>query len=244
MQEIIYHTNYKIENEYWWFIARNQILGKIVNEFAKLNSKSKLLDVGCGTGAFAATFNDSVNVAGIDTSDIALQYAAKRGLKNLRNCYLKDFPKEEFQPDVITFLDVIEHIEDDKAVVKDAYNLLEKGGYVIASVPAYQWLWSHHDELHMHYRRYTKKRFMDLFKEAGFHVQYASYFNTLLFPLAALKRILDKITGASKKDNSPIEEVSPFVNSLFKNIFLAEKKALPNLTLPFGVSIVIVAKKL
>lgn len=243
MQEIIYHTNYKLENEYWWFIARNQILKKIVLEFTNIGKNNTLLDVGCGTGAFAAEFSKITNVVGIDTSDIALDYAKKRGIENLINCYLSDFPRDKFQPDVLTFLDVIEHIEDDKSVVKDAYNLLQKDGYVVASVPAYQWLWSHHDELHMHYRRYTMNNFTQLFKDAGFIIQYSSYFNSFLFPLVAVKRILDKVTGADEKNNSPIEEVSPFMNKVLKNIFLAEKKLLPNMFLPFGVSIVVVAKK-
>ncbi len=244
MQEIIYHTNFKLENEYWWFIARNQILKKVVLDFTKINQNQYLLDVGCGTGAFAAEFNKITNVIGIDTSRLALDYASKRGLTNLMNCYLNEFPKDKYQPDVITFLDVIEHIDDDKSVVKDAYNILNKNGYIIASVPAYQWLWSQHDVLHMHYRRYTKKKFIKLFKEAGFTIQYASYFNSILFPLIATKRIIDKFTGSDKKDISPIEEVSPLMNYILKNIFLFEKKLIPNLNLPFGVSIVIVAKKL
>lgn len=244
MQEIIYHTNFKLEDQYWWFVARNQIIKKAILDFIKLNKNNNLLDVGCGTGAFAAEMNQKTNVIALDTSPIALEYCSQRGIEQRFNCLLNDFPKDKFRIDAITFLDVIEHIQDDYQIVKDAYNIIENNGYVIASVPAYQWLWSHHDELHMHYRRYTKSQIEKVFKSANFQIIYSSYFNTLLFPIAVLKRFVDKITGADKKNTSPIEEVSPTINKLFKSIFMYEKNFIPKLKLPFGLSILIVAKKI
>lgn len=244
MQEIVYHTNYKLEDSYWWFVARNQIVKKVIDEFCSPDKNKLMLDVGCGTGAFAALMNKSTNVVALDTSEIALGYTRKRGVENTVNCLLSELPKDKYSSDIITFLDVIEHIEDDKGVVRDAYNLAKMDGYLVATVPAYQWLWSRHDEIHMHYRRYTMKNFKKLFKDAGFKVIYSSYFNTFLFPAALLKRFIDKLTGADKKHTAPIEEVSPFIDKLFRKIFLLEKKFLPKITFPFGVSIILVAKKL
>jgi SAM-dependent methyltransferase len=245
MQEIVYHEQYKSEDNYWWFIARNKILENTVRTFCNLSKSFNLLDVGCGTGGFASLLKDDCNVIGIDTSDIALDYAKKRGLKNLHNCYLNQFDKSKYgKINVITMLDVIEHIEDDYSVVKDAYQILDSGSYMIASVPAYQWLWSRHDEIHMHYRRYTVTRFKKLFKAAGFKVMYTSYFNTILFPPAVLKRFSDKLTGGDKKSDAPIDEVPDFINSIFTKLFLLEKSLIPKVTIPFGVSIVLVAKKM
>jgi hypothetical protein len=141
-------------------------------------------------------------------------------------------------------LDVIEHIEDDYSVVKDAFSVLDSGSYMIASVPAYQWLWSRHDEIHMHYRRYTITQIRDVFKAAGFKVIYSSHFNSILFFPAVIKRFVDKITGGDKKNDNPIDEVPNFVNSLFTKIFGLEKNWIPKISIPFGISIVIVAKKI
>jgi ubiquinone/menaquinone biosynthesis C-methylase UbiE len=244
MQEIVYHTNYKLESTYWWFVARNRIVKHVIDSFCKLDFNHNLLDVGCGTGAFAAEMMKSTNVIALDTSPIALEYTRKRGIKTTYNCYLSEFPKQEHKIDAITMLDVIEHIEDDSGVVKDAFKILDSNGYFIATVPAFQWLWSKHDEIHMHYRRYGLNQFEKLFSDAGFKVLYSSYFNTFLLPPAALKRFIDKITGADKKQTSPIDEVSPFMDNLFRNIFLIEQKLLPKVSLPFGLSIILVAKKL
>lgn len=245
MQEIVYHANYEHENSYWWFIARNEILKQVVKSFCDLNQNKNLLDVGCGTGGFASTMLSECNVIGIDTSQIALEYSRKRGLTNLHNTLLKDFDKSIYNKiDVITFFDVIEHIEDDVAVVNEAYNLLDSGSYLIASVPAYQWLWSKHDEIHMHYRRYSKREFEKIFKNAGFKVMYSSYFNSILFFPAALMRFIEKITKKDNKKDSPIDEVPNFINKLFTFIFRLEKKWIPKVKIPFGLSIVLVAKKI
>lgn len=242
MQEIVYHTNYQLEDTYWWFIARNKIIEKIILKKCKFNQKDTLLDVGCGTGGFAAYISKHFNVVGLDTSDIALDYCRKRGLSNLHNCLLKDFPKDNYNTKIVAMLDVVEHIEDDADVVKQVYDLLPENGYFVAAVPAYQWMWSRHDEIHMHYRRYNKKRFLKLFKDAGFKIEYHSYFNTFLFLPAFLKRMLNKLKKEAENP-SPVEEVSPFLNRVFKGIFKSESAFLPPFRFPFGVSFVAVGKK-
>ncbi len=244
MQEIVYHTQYQLENSYFWFVARNQILNKVVSEFCNLNSDFNLLDVGCGNGGFSHHLINKCNVIGIDTSETALDYASKRGIKNLHNVILKDFDKTPYgHINAVTIFDVIEHIEDDKEVVSQIYDVLANDSYVFATVPAYQWLWSKHDEIHMHYRRYSIKNFKKLFQDSGFKIIYTSYFNSLLFIPAVLKRFLDKLTGQDKSNDSPIDEVSPLMNKIFTTIFLSERKLIPNVSLPFGLSILIIAKK-
>lgn len=244
MQEIVYHKNYELENTYWWFVVRNQIIKKVIIELIDLSKDDYVLDVGCGTGGFAKELLDYAQLICLDTNDLALEYTRKRGIKNTFNCLLQDFPVVKYNPKIITFLDVIEHIEDDNQVVNSAYQSLNIGSYVVATVPAYQWLWSKHDEIHMHYRRYNLKQLKKLFRENGFHIVYASYFNTILFPIATLKRFIDKLTGSDKKNNEPIDEVSPIMNSILKSLFSIEKKFLPKIFFPFGLSIILVAKKL
>lgn len=243
MQEIVYHENYRLEETYWWFIARSAILLKIINKICKLEKDSNVLDAGCGTGGFAEKLSAHANVICLDTSEIALQYCHKRGLKETHQCILSEFDKSNRRIDAITMLDVIEHIEDDYGAVKDAYNLLDNGGYLVATVPAYQWLWCRHDEIHMHYRRYNKANISKVIQEAGFTIRYVSYFNTFLFLPAILKRFLDKITGADKTNTNPIEPVPDWLNHWFTKIFGFEKYFLPIFKFPFGLSIVIIAEK-
>lgn len=242
MQEIVYHSNFEYENKYWWFVARNQIVKDIFLKKCKLTKGSDVLDVGCGTGGFASKLLDEFNVIGIDTADLALEYSKKRGIKNLYNCYLNDFPKDKWNIKAITILDVIEHIEDDKAVINQCYNTLPNDGYLIATVPAYSWMWSHHDVIHHHYRRYSKNQICRLFEEAGFEIEYSTYFNTFLFLPAFLKRLFEKITGSGKND-APIAEVPEFLNNIFTRIFNFENSFLPTVSFPFGLSILLVAKK-
>ncbi len=243
MQEIVYHTNYKLENEYWWFVARNRIVKTLFKKYIKPKDNSYVLDFGIGTGGFASLLNPEYNVIGLDMSKTALEYSEKRGIDNLFHGLLEDFPKDEHNIHAITALDVIEHIEDDKDITAQLFNTLQKDGYLVATVPAYQWMWSKHDEIHMHYRRYNKNNFNEILKNAGFEIVFSSYFNTLLFLPAYLKRMFDRITGAEKKITEPVEEVAPAINSIFTNIFLTEKDILKEFSLPFGLSIITIAKK-
>jgi len=243
MQEVVYHSNFEIEESYFWFLARNEILTKLINDKTNLKSNDKVADIGCGTGGFAKVLSDAkYNITCIDTEPLAIDYCRKRGLENLYLGDLKSYINSNSQQFKAAFmLDVIEHIPDDQDVVNDVYKILEVGGYFIAAVPAYQWLWSKHDEIHMHYRRYNKKNFEKLFLNAGFEVTYKSYFNSFLFLPAVIKRFLDKITKS--ESDKPVDEVSTWMNNLFFKIFKSEKNLLGKMSLPFGLSVLLIAKK-
>lgn len=243
MQEVVYHSNYEIEETYFWFLARNEILKKIIKTKTNLKKGDSVIDIGCGTGGFAKVLdNEKYDVSCLDTEELAIQYCKKRNLKNLYLGNLKSFQKQNQVKFKAAFmLDVIEHIEDDQDVVNDVYKILDDGGYFIAAVPAFQWLWSKHDEIHMHYRRYNKTNFAPLFKKAGFKIEYISYFNTFLFFPAVLKRFVDKLL--KKESDKPVDELSSNINSLFFKIFKAEKNFLTKFSFPFGLSILLIARK-
>ena len=243
MQEIVYHTNYKLENSYWWFVARNRIVYELINKKCDLAEGVDFLDAGCGTGGFSKILAERYNVVGLDSSELALQYCRKRGLENIYQCNLQEFPHEDWNVKAITMLDVLEHIEDDVSVVKEAYDILPDGGYFVTSVPAYKWLWSRHDLQHMHYRRYTKSQMKNLLAGAGFKIIYSSYFNTLLFLPAALKRLTQKQAFSKDSELDPVDRVPKFLDALFRNIFMAEKAILPSFSFPFGLSIIVIGKK-
>ena len=243
MEEIVYHTNYKLEDNYWWFVARNRIVYDTFNKICELKKGDEVLDVGCGTGGFTKILSNRYEAIGLDSSELALEYCRKRGLENLYSLPLEDFPKEEWDVKAITMLDVIEHVEDDRKIVKEAFDILPKGGYLMATVPAYMWLWSGHDVMHMHYRRYKKSGIEKVLRDAGFNIEYSTYFNFFLLPAAALKRLAGKISNEKNDNRPPVDEVSPFIDKLFRNIFLLENKLLPGIRFPFGVSLMVIGKK-
>lgn len=243
MEEIVYHTNFELEDNYWWFTARNKIVFELINKFCSLNSSDTILDVGCGTGGFAKILSSRYSVICLDNSPLALEYCRKRGLSNLCSTPLEEFPKDDSSVKTIVMLDVIEHIDNDAEFVKHAYNILSEGGRLIATVPAYMWLWSEHDEVHKHFRRYTKSNFTKLIEGAGFKVKYATYFNTLLFLPAVIKRFFEKLIPGKSKEESPVDKVSPFINKIFNSTFSFEGKILPKVKFPFGLSIIVIAEK-
>ncbi len=243
MQEIIYHTNFEIENSYFWFLSRNEIIQEIIATSTNLSPFDNVIDIGCGTGGFASVIASDFNVCCLDMEPIALDYCRRRGLEDRFLGTASDMINTGRKFKAAFMLDVIEHIEDDRAVARDVFNLLEPGGWFIAAVPAYGWMWTAHDEMHMHHRRYDMKSFLPLFENAGFEIKYKTYFNTFLCPLAIAKRMLDKFTGAQKKKSEPVDVIPGFLNSVFKKIFSAEKYFLPNMSFPFGLSILVLAQK-
>lgn len=248
MQEIVYHTQFIQEDSYWWFVARNNIVKFLISKNCPDLFGKTVLDVGCGTGGFSSLISIDYNVICLDTSIIALEYCKKRGLSNLYLSTLDEFNPVGFEISAVLFLDVIEHIDDDVSVIKKANEILQKNGYFIATVPAYQWLWSNHDIIHMHKRRYTKKSFNELVIQSGFEIVFSTYFNSILFLPAVLKRFYDRIMKNENPDNNSnaeaIEPVSPFVNKLFLKLFSSERYLLSRTSFPFGLSIMTIAKKI
>lgn len=243
MEEIVYHTNYRLENEYWWFVARNEIVKTLILQKTDIPQGSYIIDIGCGTGGFSEKISHLYNPVCLDTSNLAIEYCQKRGLKYAFQSTVEEFDFAQFPIKAAIMLDVIEHIEDDIGIMKQVYDKLPNGAWFITTVPAYQSLWSRHDEIHQHYRRYNRLDFNNLLRQVGFNIVYSSYFNTLLFAPAVLKRHIDKLTGAEKKQNEPVENVPPIVNKVFKNVFLLEKFLLGKIIFPFGLSIITIARK-
>lgn len=241
MYENVYHINYELETSYWWFVARNEIVLSLVKRFASLNKGETVLDVGCGTGGFASLLDAQYNVLCLDTSSLAIEYCRKRGLSNVFLMPLQDFPSENYSIRAIFFLDVIEHIDDDYSVLDRAREILASKGYLIVTVPAYRWLWSRHDEIHMHKRRYTKQQLKELLLALNFDIKFISYFNSFLFLPAAVKRFFQK--NHDEAEVQPVDPVSETTNKVLKRIFLFEKHILPIFRFPFGLSIVAIAQK-
>jgi SAM-dependent methyltransferase len=239
MDEYLYRRFYEIEQRHWWFVARQDILCRYIETVLKLPHDAHVLDVGCGTGAMLKELSKRYVAYGVDSSDTAIAYCNKRGLHNTFVGNLDALPENETFH-LITFFDVIEHIDNDIDVLCEAFKLLNEGGSVLITVPAYQWLWSKHDELNHHKRRYTMHRLALTVQRSGFQLIHMTYFNTLLFPLAVIRRMWDKMLN----DNVDDLALPPaIINKLFLEVFRLEKVLVPHLVLPFGVSILCHAVK-
>lgn len=201
-----------------------------------LPAGSRVLDVGCGTGAVLARLSAYCEAYGIDASRQAVEYCRRRGLTNTFECTLDTFPHPEMRFDMITLLDVIEHVDDDRAFLRQAKSLLTKSGRILITVPAYKFLWSSHDVINHHKRRYVRSLLRERMEDAGFEVSYLSYFNTLLFPFALVERMLSRFSHQGM-DKTLVVPYSP-ANSLLKNIFSFERNLLARLSLPFGLSLI------
>ena len=207
-------------------------------------SHNKLLDIGCGTGLNAMLFSgNGFLVTGLETSAVAIGLA--RAIAPSIHILATSFPSPLVPRDsyaVITALDVIEHIDDDKGMIRAVADALQPGGIVLISAPAFSFLWSVHDELAHHKRRYNREELRASFVMAGLEPIFISYFNFFLFPAIAMFRVL---SGAFRfsRNVSDFSATPELLNSMLASIFAAERFLLRLFPLPFGVSLIAVARK-
>lgn len=240
MDATLYEKFFEVENRHWWFVARQRIVKEMIQRRLRVRQGAKVLDVGCGTGAILTMLSQQYEAYGTDTSELAIEFCRKRGLTNAYRCTLDNFPHPNLRFDLITAFDVLEHIDDDLTVVRKALDFLKPGGALLVTVPAYQFLWSPHDELNHHKRRYVKSQLRRLLQKGGLNVEMISYYNTFLFPIAMAKRLSEKIL---KQQGDELEIPAPLVNSLLQSIFAFERIPLQSFSFPFGLSLIAVGRK-
>lgn len=240
MEDLIYPVFYNIEKEHWWFSARKTILMDFMTKRLPPSPTMKLLDVGCGTGALLEEFTKRFDAHGIDPSQAAVEFCRKRGLMTVKVGMLKQHPVAE-KVDIMTLLDVVEHIEDDGQLLLDAYQRITSDGYILITVPAYQWMWSNHDVVLHHKRRYSRESLRVLVKDAGFDIIHLTHFNTILFPLAVVKRLLTRFLHLRERDEYKVPP--KLINTLMRSIFALERLVVPGFSIPFGLSLLCLAKK-
>lgn len=240
---------YNIETTHWWFCARRNIITFLINSYFEEQIKSSIplsiCDLGLGTGVLLKELSPLGEVYGLDQSDVALEYAKSRGLENVYIGNLPDqvpFPENNF--DLVLLLDVVEHVKKDSEAVRRALSLLRRKGILICTVPAYNYLWTARDDLHGHKRRYNKETFRRLFPDDFVQVCLFTYFNSLLFPLAAIFRIASKgIPESWLPSDLGMVQPSGFINKVLMKVFSLEKHIIQRFNLPFGLSLLCVVQR-
>ena len=245
MEHSEYSTLYELEDTYWWYVGRRSIFETFLEKYAP--PPGLTVDIGCGTGANLAVLKRfSKLTLGFDVSQSAVDYCRRRGFLNVK-VILPDapLPLDPEQTQLITLFDVLEHAADDEAMLSQVYKGLQPGGVLMISVPAYQFLWSEHDEALHHFRRYNRSELTRKLEDTGFHIVRASYAIVFSCPIIivyrGLKGLLNKVIR-SRRRTSHVRLPVP-LNAFFILLLKCEAVLLRYLNFPFGTSIVVVAKK-
>lgn len=240
MEREQYHLMAENEETHWWYVARRNILRNTLTRL-QMSATQNVLEVGCGTGGNLQLLSEFGNLHACEMNETALKIARNRGIIIPERGCLPDalpFPDKKF--DLICLFDVLEHVPDDKESLHVLRSRVSDDGYLVLTVPAYMWLWSYHDVSHHHKRRYLLRSLVSLLSDTGFDVVNASYFNTFLFPIIAGMRLLKRAFHLPDGDDEKIP--AKLTNALLAKIFESERMLVPRFRLPFGVSILVVAK--
>ncbi len=244
MEQHTYAIMNRVEDSHWWFVGRRAILesflSKMMPDHGDGGGRPKILDVGCGTGANLEMLSQFGDSEGVDVSDDAIEFCRKKGL-TVHKGLAERLPFEDESFDFVTALDVVEHLDDDIAGLGEMLRVLKKGGETLIFVPAFMWLWGVQDDISNHRIRYTKKQIVKRLKQAGFIVERATYANWTFFVPILAGRTIMKITGIKPESENNVNISA--LNGFFGKLFSSERFWLKRFNFPFGVSIVITAKK-
>jgi SAM-dependent methyltransferase len=233
MDEAIYEQLFAVEEQHWWFRGRRAVIHALFEHVRSERQGAEYLDIGCGSGLNVQEFARGP-ANGTEFAPEAVEVACRRGI-DCRQADAQALPFEDGQFGIVSAFDVIEHVPDDGAAFAEAHRVSRAGASMVVTVPAYQWLWSQHDETHGHKRRYTRKRLIAAAERAGWRVRFATYFNTLLLPPIAVVRAFRRGGGAGTTDYSLTGER---LNDLLALPMQAEAQLIRRgVRLPAGVSV-------
>ena len=243
MQSHHYPILYQVEERHWWYVGRRRIIRSLVEKICSTlnNSNPRILDVGCGTGANLKMLAEHGRAEGVDISQQAVDFCHERGLESVKLGAAEDLPYEDDSFDLVTALDVVEHLDDDVAGLREMRRVLRADGRLLLFVPAFMFLWGVQDDISHHRRRYTIDQLKRVMGEAGFEVERASYVNLSFFTPILIGRLLMRAFRIRPESENNITIGS--LNGILGKLLGAESLALKHLNFPFGVSIICVARR-
>jgi SAM-dependent methyltransferase len=235
MEREVYDSMAALDQRHWWYQARREVLAALIRRRAMPPAGARVLEVGCGTGHNLAMLGQFGEVHALELDASARAVAEKRLARPVMASPLPELRGvAEGHYDLIGAFDVIEHIADDEAAIASIARRLKPGGKLAVSVPAHQWMWSAHDTVNHHHRRYSKRALGRLFESSPLKLEAIGYFNSLLFPLAVAQRMASKFRG---KDDSDLAMPPRPVNYALERGFAAERLLIGRVPLPPGLSL-------
>jgi ubiquinone/menaquinone biosynthesis C-methylase UbiE len=242
MYEHEYEAMFQLENSYWWYVARRRLVVDLLRDEIHGDANARILDVGCGTGSNVQALAGLGSTIGIDASSDALHFCQKRGIGSVAHSLVEQLPFTDRSFRVVTALDLLEHTDDDLHALREIRRVCQTDGLVLITVPAYGFLWSEHDEALKHRRRYGANELRNKLKLTGFEVIRTSYFiSALFFPILAL-RIWQSIHKDSTRPKTSLVVLPGWLNSSLIGLLRMEQFLFQRINLPFGVSIVALAR--
>ena len=240
MERVVYQQMAELDERHWWYRARREVLAELIRREARPLANAAILEIGCGTGHNLAMLSEFGHVDGLELDDEARALSEKRLGRAVMSAplpELADVPKGHY--DLIGAFDVIEHIDDDAAALASIAMRLKPGGKFVMAVPAHQWMWSAHDVVNHHKRRYSKPALRRLIEASPLVLVKLGYFNSLLFPLAVVERAASKLRG---KEDADVKLPPAPLNAALEKVFAAERYLVGRLPLPPGLSLFAVAE--
>ena len=239
MERVVYEQMAELDQRHWWYRARRRVLAELIRRKAPPPPNAKLLEIGCGTGHNLEMLGQFGPVDGLELDDQARAIAEQRLGRSVMSSPLPELSAvPERYYDLIGAFDVIEHIDDDTAALNSIAKRLKAGGRFVMTVPAHQWMWSAHDLVNHHQRRYSKAALKRLVNGSPLRLESIGYFNSLLFPVAVAERMASKVRG---KDDANLSLPPKPLNSLLEQAFAAERHLIGRVPLPPGLSLFAVA---
>jgi SAM-dependent methyltransferase len=234
-----------LEERHFWFVGRRRIFFHLLDRELGGRSDARILDVGCGAGGMLAPLSPYGEVTGIDLSPELVEFCHQRGFDRVEVGSAYELPVDDGSVDLITLFDTIEHVPDDERVLRECRRALVSGGLLFLSVPAYQFLYANNDRVVHHQRRYTARQLRRKLTVAGFTATQVTYFNTLLLPailpIVLANKVHERFSAPDDTTNLSHGVPRP-LNWLLAVMMSSERHVLSRMSLPFGHSIIAIAR--
>jgi SAM-dependent methyltransferase len=247
MREDYYAEYFRTEDWHWWYIGRRQIFLALLDRYlgrAADGATRRILDFGCGTGAMLGCLNRYGEAIGVDADEHAIRFCHQRGLENVKLLESDRLPFPDGSFDLVTALDVLEHIPDDRVALREVDRVLRGDGIFLAAVPAHRGLWGAQDEISHHKRRYSRSELKSRIGESGLDLLRLTYFNTLLSPPIAAIRLARRLRRSPLEVRSDLEmNKEGRLNDLLAGIFGLEARWLRTRNFPLGISLLALARR-
>ena len=239
MERVVYQQMAELDDRHWWYRARRKIIADLIQRQCSPPADAQILEIGCGTGHNLAMLSGFGHVDGLELDEEARAISERRLGRKVMSSPLPELVEvTDLHYDLIGAFDVIEHLADDSAALASIACKLKPTGKFIMTVPAHQWMWSAHDVVNHHKRRYSKGALKRLIQASPLKLERIGYFNSLLFPLAIAERAASRIRGRRDAD---VKLPAAPINSALERLFETERYLVGRLPLPPGLSLFAVA---